>query len=461
MQYLSTRGDASCIDFEQVATRGLASDGGLYVPSHWPRMSESEIRDLKDLTYTELAVRIIGKFAGDSVPDEALRQVVSVAYGEFDHPEVAPFSELRPGLGILELFHGPTLSFKDYALQFLGRFMDWSLRTRGARLAIVGATSGDTGSAAIYAVRGLETIDLYMLHPDARVSPMQRLQMTTSDHPNIHNLAVAGTFDDCQAMVKQIFSDPEMKRRVSLGAVNSINWGRIAAQVVYYFYAAARLGAPEKQVTFSVPTGNFGNVFAGYAAAAMGLPIAKMVVCSNENDILTRFFETGTMQKQSVRTTLSPSMDIQVSSNFERFLFELLDRDGNAVKAKMEQFATTGTFSVSDDALKRAREHFIAHRVSNDETCKTIAAQYAESGLIVDPHTAIALACAKKMHDPESGPVVVISTAHPAKFAETIAASIGRDIEIPHALAALRDRQEHYGKIAANADELKRHILAS
>ncbi len=461
MQYLSTRASAPLINFEQAATRGLAGDGGLYVPAKWPRLTTDEIRSLKGLPYTDLAVRIMSLFAGDAVPAQALREIISDAYGDFDDPRVAPLRELRPGLAMLELFHGPTLSFKDYALQFLGRFMDWSLRNRQSHLTVVGATSGDTGSAAIYAVRGLSTIDLYMLHPDTRVSPMQRLQMTTCEHSNIHNFAVRGTFDDCQAMVKQIFADDDIGSRLCLGAVNSINWGRIAAQIVYYFHAALQLGAPDTRVSFSVPTGNFGNVFAGYAASAMGLPIGKMIVCSNENDILTRFFETGAMRKHEVKSTLSPSMDIQVSSNFERFLFEMLDRDGAAVSAKMSEFAATGTFSVEDAVLDRARSHFEACRVSNDETRSAIAEQYAESGLIVDPHTAIALTCAKRLHPETEGPMVVISTAHPAKFSDTIAESIDRRIELPSTLTSLQDRRERYGTIDPDANELKRRILES
>lgn len=461
MDYISTRGNAPVFDFEHAATCGLAADGGLYVPVSWPKFSHDEIASLKGLSYTKIAERVIARFVGDAISSEELAQLIESAYADFDDPQVAPVRQLREGLHLLELFHGPTLSFKDYALQFLGRFMDWSLQRNSQRLTVVGATSGDTGSAAISAVGGCPTIELYMLHPFQRVSDMQRRQMTTNQDQNIFNYAVDGTFDDCQAMVKDIFNDTEVRAHRSLGAVNSINWGRITAQVVYYFYAAVQLGSPETAVSFAVPTGNFGNVFAGYTASCMGLPIERIVVCSNENDILTRFFENGVMKKQGVRQTVTPSMDIEVSSNFERFLFDLLDRDGHQVTELMRQLLENGQFEVNPDTLERARGHFDAIRVDQQETCEAIARLYSETGTIIDPHSAVALSAADQFEADSSNPLVVISTAHPAKFPDTIERSVSTDVMIPAQLAGLLDKPERYRRISNNTDELKKLMLAA
>ncbi len=460
MHYISTRGKAPRLDFEQAATSGLGVDGGLYLPELWPTLSHQEIASFQGLTYRELAVEIISRFVGDSPTIPELKNLVDSAYSNFEHPQIAPLHQLESGLHILELYHGPTLSFKDYALQFLGKFMDWSLDSRKQHLTIVGATSGDTGSAAISAVTGSAYINLFILHPFGRVSDMQRRQMTTNQDLNIFNYAVDGTFDDCQAIVKTIFNDAEISRHYSLGAVNSINWGRITAQIVYYFYAALQLGAPKRSVSFAVPTGNFGNVFAGYSAARMGLPIERILVCSNENDILTRFFDHGKMWKQGVKQTVTPSMDIEVSSNFERFLFELLDRDGEAVTDLMQQLALDGEFKVEHEVLQRAQETFGAHRVSDEETRKAIARHYTETGTIVDPHTAVALAAAKKINRDFDHPLVVISTAHPAKFSETIKQSIGKEVELPSQLRLLLTKPERFRRISNNSDELKKIMLS-
>ena len=459
MNYISTRANASIIDFEQAATCGLASDGGLYVPESWPIFTLDEMVSLKGLPYTELATRVIARFVGKTISPDDLDRLIASAYENFDDPSIAPVREIQDGLHMLELFHGPTLSFKDYALQFLGRFMNWSLQKRNEHLTVVGATSGDTGSAAISAVGGCSTIDLYMLHPFQRVSDMQRRQMTTNQNRNIYNYAVDGTFDDCQAMVKDIFNDAEIRSHKSLGAVNSINWGRITAQIVYYFYAALKLGAPETAVSFAVPTGNFGNVFAGYSASRMGLPIDRIVVCSNENDILTRFFETGVMKKQGVRQTVTPSMDIEVSSNFERFLFELLDRDGEHVTRLMNDLRETGQFAVEPDILSRARNHFDAIRIDQQETCDAITRLYSETGVIIDPHSAVALAAADKASTQSNGPMVVISTAHPAKFRDTIERSTRTDVPLPEQLTDLLSIPERYRRISNSTDELKKLLL--
>jgi len=461
MDYISTRGQAPKMNFEQAATSGLAADGGLYVPEHWPQFSDSELEQLRELSYTELAVEIISRFVDEGLSREELKKLVSSAYANFTDPDIAPLRKIGPGIHLLELFHGPTLSFKDYALQFLGEYMDWSLKRRGERLTIIGATSGDTGSAAIHAVAGRSNIDLYMLHPFQRVSEMQRKQMTTCEDLNIFNYAVDGTFDDCQAIVKAIFNDPEVRSHRSLGAVNSINWGRITAQIVYYFYAALKLGAPQTRVSFAVPTGNFGNVFAAYSAKQMNLPIDHIGVCSNENDILTRFFETGVMEKKGVIHTDTPSMDIEVSSNFERFLFDLLGRNGDEVTKLMTELFESGQFRVSSETLKAAREVFSAHRLDDAGTHEAIVRQYSESGEIVDPHTAVALAHQLAIYRYSLTPVVVVSTAHPAKFGNTIERALNRKINLPDSLEKLVDLPERYRRISSDPNELKDLILSA
>ena len=461
MKYTSTRAQSPELDFEQAATCGLATDGGLYVPLTWPNFSESDLRSLVGKTYREVALEVLLRFSGDSVQANDLESIVNEAYSNFDHPEIAPLHEIRSGLHILELFHGPTLSFKDYALQFLGRFMDWSLSKRNQHLTVVGATSGDTGSAAISAVAGRNTIDLYMLHPFRRVSEMQRRQMTTNQDSNIFNYAVDGTFDDCQAIVKSIFNDVEVQLHHSLGAVNSINWGRISAQVAYYFYAALRLGAPDTPVRFAVPTGNFGNVFAAWTASRMGLPIEQIIVCSNANDILTRFFESGEMKKSGVKQTVTPSMDIEVSSNFERYLFELYDRDGAEIARLMQSLNQTGRFSIDEDRLKQSQIHFSACRVNDAETCETIARHYAETGNIVDPHSAVALTAVDRLESNSASPMVVIATAHPAKFPDTIERTLNTKAPVPKQLREIAQLQERYRRISSDPDELKTLMLAA
>ncbi len=459
MTNISTRGDAPELNFEQAATCGLAVDGGLYIPKSWPSLSHDEMRAMQSASYAETATRILNKLTDSSISDSELAELTRDAYSNFNHPDIAPLRELNGGIHLLELFHGPTLSFKDYALQFLGRFMDWSLSRHNQQLTIVGATSGDTGSAAINAIAGSKSISLYMLHPFERVSDMQRKQMTTNQNSNVFNYAVDGTFDDCQAIVKTIFRDREVKREHRLGAVNSINWGRIAAQVTYYFYAALRLGAPDVEVSFAVPTGNFGNVFAAYTARQMGLPIKEIIVCSNENDILTRFFGHGIMKTQGVKQTITPSMDIEISSNFERFLFELFDRDGKQVADLMRNLSQTGRFSVDNGMLEKARKSFSAQRVNDHEIRETIMRQHAETGTIVDPHTAVALAVAKRKADQNNTPMVVVSTAHPAKFSETIEQVIGTQVELPPQLAEIAQLPERYRRISNDPNELKKLML--
>ncbi|MFN3077893.1 MAG: threonine synthase, partial [Alphaproteobacteria bacterium] len=377
MKYVSTRGKAPVLTFEDVLLTGLARDGGLYVPESWPTFEAEEIRDLRGLTYAEMAVAVMLPYVGAAVTESELADIVDASYAGFGHGAVAPLKQIGPDQWLLELFHGPTLAFKDYAMQFLGRMFEHVLTQRGERVVIVGATSGDTGSAAIEAFRGREAVDIFILHPKGRVSEVQRRQMTTVLADNVHNIAVEGTFDDCQDLVKALFNDLAFRDEMRLSAVNSINWARIMAQTVYYFWAAVSLGAPDRPVAFSVPTGNFGNVFAGYVAQAMGLPVDRFIIGSNSNDILTRFFESGAMAMAPVVPTLSPSMDIQVSSNFERLLFELYGRDGAEITRIMTEFRDTGQFTIDGSLLQEARELFRGFSRDDAETSATIAAMYA------------------------------------------------------------------------------------
>ncbi len=441
MEYISTRGQAPDLDFEKATLAGLASDGGLYVPARWPSLNTEQIRGLQNKNYPQLACAIIGLFTGNSIPPATLERLVTNAYGNFYHDALAPLKQLDDKLFFMELFHGPTLAFKDYALQMLGQLFQYFLKKNGTFCTIVGATSGDTGSAAIAGVTGLPALKLFMLHPHGRVSEVQRRQMTTVLDDNIHNLAVDGTFDDCQNLVKALFNDAEFRYRHCLSTVNSINWARIAAQVVYYFRAALLLGAPDREVNFSVPTGNFGNVLSGYIAKQMGLPIRRLIVASNQNDILTRFFETGVMQKTGVTPTLSPSMDIQISSNFERYLFELLGHDSDQLNHMMSDFNQSGKFTIDNSLLQKARQDFGAYRMNDQQIKQEINQIYQSSGEIIDPHSIIGVSAAKNILD-ASIPTVALGTAHPAKFPHAIKLASGVDVELPARLGDLMQREE-------------------
>ena len=407
-----------------------------------------------------MALCILEKFTGECIPRDIFSNLVQQAYTEFRHNAVAPIKQLDDQLFLMELFHGPTLAFKDYALQMLGRFFALFLDKRKQTCTIIGATSGDTGSAAIAGLRGLNAVQLFMLHPQGRVSEVQRRQMTTVLDNNIHNLAVKGTFDDCQNLVKNLFNDADFKARHALSAVNSINWARIAAQVVYYFRAALALGAPDREVSFSVPTGNFGNVLAGYVAKKMGLPIHKLIIGSNENDILTRFFETGSMEKRSIRTTLSPSMDIGISSNFERYLFELLEHDADHLNRLMSEFSENGKFDISSELLKKAKNDFSAYRLSDDQTRRDIKSTYDATGEIIDPHSIIGVSAARQEGWTDV-PIVVLATAHPAKFPQAIHSALGFDVDLPAQAGDLFALEEQYTCIENSAAPLKRFIESS
>jgi threonine synthase len=460
MNYISTRhgsqGSPSPLGFEDVMLAGLARDGGLYLPAEWPQFSKAEIAALKGKPYGEVAYRVMAPFVGAAFDEKTFRRLIAEAYASFEAPDVAPVKPLGDsGLHLLELFHGPTLAFKDVALQLLGLMLDHTLLQRGEHATIVGATSGDTGSAAIEAVRDRKSIDIFMLYPHGRVSEVQRRQMTTVLAPNVHNVAVSGTFDDCQDLAKACFNDLAFRDRHALTAVNSINFARVMAQIVYYFWAALKVGAPERPVAFTVPSGNFGNVYAGYAAKQMGLPVSHFVIATNTNDILARFFETGAMTMSGVVPTYSPSMDIQISSNFERLLFDLYGRDGKALAEAMATFRTTGTLKVGANALGGVRETFDAGRLDDAGTLAAIADCRKRFGETLDPHSAIGYAVAQQHRRDPSVPMVVLATAHPAKFPDAIQKATGERPKLPARLADLLDRTERVDGLPNDIAALK------
>lgn len=458
MKYISTRGRAPALDFAGATLTGLASDGGLYVPAQWPRLSRDEITALHGLDYVETAVRVMRPFVADSLDDAALRALCRDAYGQFSHDAVTPLVQLDAQHWVLELFHGPTLAFKDVALQLLGRLFTTFLTDRQQHLTIVGATSGDTGSAAIAAVAGNPKIDIFMLHPLGRVSDVQRRQMTTIMAPNVHNIAIEGSFDDAQAIVKALFADAEMTSAFTLSAVNSINWARLMAQVVYYFYAAVRLGAPERPVAFSVPTGNFGDVFAGYVAAQMGLPIAKLVVATNVNDILARALTSGDYSQGVVTPTATPSMDIQVSSNFERLLFDAGGRDGAALAAQMQGFERTKAMQLTNMQREAAARLFTAARIDAAMMTEAMQWGYSRADQILDPHTAVGLAAARTLDVAADVPIVTLATAHPAKFPDALHEAIGLRPALPARVGALFELPERYVTRPATAAAIKDYV---
>ena len=439
MRYISTRGAAPVLSFSEAMMTGLARDGGLYVPQTVPVLSQAQIAALAGLTYEETAFRVMRPFLGDTFGDDEFRGLIAKAYAGFGHAARAPLVQLGPNHFLLELFHGPTLAFKDFAMQLIGQMMQAVLARSGQRITIVGATSGDTGSAAIEAFRGLANVDLFILFPQGRVSEVQRRQMTTPVEANVHAIAMDGDFDDCQARVKDMFNDLVFRDAVRLAGVNSINWARVLAQVVYYFYAAVALGAPGRPVSFTVPTGNFGDIFAGYIARAMGLPIAQLVIATNQNDILDRALRTGDYVTNGVKPSISPSMDIQVSSNFERVLFDAYGRDGAAVAALMAALQAGG-FHIRRSALDMLRATFASGRCSEQETTATILATYQTTGVILCPHSAVAVKVAQDHLGPV--PMITLATAHPAKFPDAVQAAMGTRPALPPHMASLFDREE-------------------
>ena len=463
MDYISTRGQDGPLGYEAALLSGLARDGGLYLPVSYPRFSQDEIREMAGLSYAALAGRIMARFTDGEIDEAEMTAMAADAYAGFTDPDVAPLKPLTGDIHVMELFHGPTIAFKDYAMQFLSRAFDRALQSAGKQAVILGATSGDTGSAALEAFQGRGAVDIFILFPEGRVSPVQQRQMTSVDAAGAHAVAVGGDFDDCQAIVKSLFNDHGFRDTVGLSAVNSINWARLMPQIVYYFKAALELGAPDRQVAFSVPTGNFGNVFAGYVAMQMGLPIAKLIIASNRNDILTRFFENGAMQRETVTPSLSPSMDIQVSSNFERLLFELLDRDGAKVADIMARFAETGQFDLPDEAMAAARGQFAAYRLDDEGTLAEIRAS-ADDGMVLDPHSAVGVSAARRaVADgtvPEGMPVVALACAHPAKFEGAVTDATGTPPALPPHLADLMSRKEKMLTASASAEAVRDLVLA-
>lgn len=445
LQYLSTRGQAPTLDFEGVLLAGLAKDGGLYLPQELPHFSAAELHAMRGMSYAELATTVIAPFVEGSIDRDTLEGLVSDAYRDFRHQATAPVIQLDHDQWLLELFHGPTLAFKDFALQLLGRLLDHVLSRRGEKVVIMGATSGDTGSAAIEGCRHCEHVDIFILYPDGRVSEVQRRQMTTVAGANIHNVAIRGNFDDCQALVKASFvAEPFLPEGRSLVAVNSINWARIMAQIVYYFYAAFAVGGPDRPVNFSVPTGNFGDIYAGYLAHRMGLPVNNLVIATNRNDVLHRMLTTGTYGRQPIEASLSPSMDISISSNFERLLFDLYDGDAAQINQMMTDFAQ-GDIGLSDTALSRAQKLFTSARVSDEETCNEIRMMWERTGQLLDPHTAIGTRAARLCTREGEGPMVTLATAHPAKFPAAVArAETGQEPVLPGHLADLFEREERF-----------------
>ena len=463
MQYISTRGSAPSLNFTEALLTGLASDGGLYVPAVWPAFDKSELRALANASYAEIAAAVLARFVGDTISEADLQKDITDAYARFRHQAVVPLVQMDDSDWMLELFHGPTLAFKDVALQLLGRFFDRVLEAENRRVTVVGATSGDTGSAAIEACRDLSRVDTFILFPEGRVSEVQRRQMTTVPGAHIHAIAVRGTFDDCQDLVKSMFADTGFRDQVGLSAVNSINWARIIAQTVYYVSTALRLGAPDRSVAFCVPTGNFGNIYAGYVARQLGLPIEKLVIGTNRNDILTRYFENGEMRLAGVEPSLSPSMDIQVSSNFERLLFEMMGRDGTAVAKVMGDFRATGSYSTDHNQMAAITGLFHAYRSSDEATLEMIRDTYGKTGHVVDPHTAAALSAAAQFRDamPDLDmPLVSLACAHPAKFPDAVEQAIGVRPDLPPYMADLYEREERMTVLDNDLKIIEAHIAA-
>jgi len=458
--YVSTRGEAPTLGFADAMLAGLAPDGGLYVPAAWPRLDAGAIAAFAGRPYAEVAVEIIRPFVGDAIPEGDLARMTREAYGRFRHPAVAPLVQLGMSDFLLEMFHGPTLAFKDLAMQLLGQLMDEVLAARGERTTIVVATSGDTGGAAIEAFRGRKRTDLFVLFPHGRISDVQRRMMTTVEDDNVHALAIEGTFDDCQAIVKGMFAHQAFRDQVRLSGVNSINWARIVAQVVYYFTAAVALGSPHRKVAFTVPTGNFGDIYAGYVALCMGLPVDRLTVATNVNDILARTIATGTYELRDVVPTSSPSMDIQVVSNFERLLFDVHGRDGRAVRALMASLTQSRRFVLSAPAVSQVRAVFSADRADEEETAATIRTMLRETGHLIDPHTAVGVAVAEKEIRDPSIPMVVLSTAHPAKFPDAVEAASGVRPALPDWLADLDRRPERATTLPIDQIAVERHILS-
>jgi len=442
---------------------GLARDGGLYVPESWPTLSPELIRRVRTMPYPDAAYHVMRPFVGACMADDELHSLLVAAYDSFIHHSVAPLFQIGADEWLLELYHGPTLAFKDVAMQVLGRLYDHFLAKRGGRITVVGATSGDTGSAAIEAIAGRDRATIFIMHPHQRTSEVQRRQMTTVAAPNVHNIAIEGTFDDCQNLLKAMFNDAAFREEVSLSGVNSINWARVMPQIVYYVTAAASLGSPDVPVSFTVPTGNFGDIYAGYAAHQMGLPVERLVIATNTNDILARFLATGEHALEDVTPTMSPSMDIQISSNFERLLFDVFDRDGEAIAAVMKELSQTRRFTVDPAKLSNIKQLFGAYRVDEAQTLATLGQVFHETGFQIDPHTAVGVAAARRdieAYPQRDVPMVVLGTAHPAKFPDAVEQATGFRPPLPPHLHDLYERDEHYDVLPNDLEAVEAHIRA-
>lgn len=457
MKYISTRGEAPTLGFCDALLAGLASDGGLYVPKEWPSFSKKQIRAMRGMSYQEVAFTVLSPFVGGEIAEPTLKAMIAEAYATFRHPAVAPLVQTGSNDFILELFHGTTLAFKDVAMQLLARLMDHVLAERGQRATIVGATSGDTGGAAIDAFAGRERTDIFILFPHEKVSPVQQRQMTTSSAGNVHAVAVKGNFDDCQNLVKAMFNDKAFREEMQLSGVNSINWARIMAQIVYFFTSAVALGAPDRKISFTVPTGNFGDIFAGFVAKRMGLPVDRLVIATNDNDILARTLKTGRYEMRGVVATTSPSMDIQISSNFERLLFEAHGRDPQAIRRQMEGLKQSGAFEIGEKVLKAIRKEFRAGRATQKQVAATIAETLEKTGYLLDPHTATGVFVAAK-NARTASPMVTLSTAHPAKFPAAVKSASGIDPALPSWLAGMMQREERFEILDPELDTVEAFI---
>ncbi|MCD6527925.1 MAG: threonine synthase [Desulfuromonas sp.] len=459
MRYMSTRGQVRDLSFKDAVMMGLANDGGLLLPQQIPAISPEQLLEYRQMSYPQIAFDIISRFTGDDFDAADLKELIERSYATFEHPEVTPVVK-KDGVYILELFHGPTLAFKDVALQFLGNLFEYLLEERDEKMNILGATSGDTGSAAIYGVRGKERINIFIMYPHGKVSPIQELQMTTVTDANVFNLAIRGTFDDGQRIIKEAFGDLDFKAKYNLGAVNSINWARVLAQIVYYFYAFSRVQPQEDcdQVDFSVPTGNFGDIFAGYMAKRMGLPIGKLILATNENNILSRFVLNGDYSVGNVVETLSPSMDIQIASNFERYLFYLLGEDSESLCGLMESFSSSKSLQFDEQLQAKVREDFTALTVDKAATIEQISDFHQRTGYVLDPHTAVGVRAGEQLSDPDI-PVVCLATAHPAKFGEAVQQAIGQDPEMPASLQGIEEREKRCDLINADTEQVKAYLV--
>ena len=462
INYLSTRGGQSSLQYEDVLLSGLARDGGLFMPEEWPTFNHSELNEMKKLSYSELAAKIMTPFIQPSLSHNEVLKICNEIYSKFTNDEVAPLKKMEDNLFILELFHGPTLAFKDYAMQFLSKAFNVALTKNKQRAVILGATSGDTGSAALEAFKGKDNVDIFILFPDGKVSPVQQKQMTWINDSGAHALSVKTDFDGCQEIVKDCFEDLKFKDQISLSAINSINWVRLLPQIVYYFYSALKVGAPDQEVAFSVPTGNFGNILAGWMAKKIGLPISNLICGSNQNDILTRFFNNGVMERKNVNPSFSPSMDIQVSSNFERLLFEILDRDAIKVKQEMSNFKKNGVFSIPKEIMLKVNNLFSAYMISNNETLDIIKNTFENYNYILDPHSAIGFGSARKALDEKiissSTPIISLACAHPSKFPDVIKKAINIKPQLPDHLKELMVSKEYFKVIGDDTKFIKNYL---